>query len=251
LSGLALALGSLSWTLLPAGASADEALLAVATNFASVIERLEADFERSSSHHLTVATGSTGKLYAQVVNGAPFDVLLAADRHRPELLEREGHAVAGSRFTYAIGRLALWSPNPTGIGKSGRETLELGAFRKLAIANPDLAPYGVAARQTLEKLGLFERLSDRLVMGENIGQAYAMVATGNADLGFVALSYVLSPRSVPGSHWEVPPCLYPRIDQDAVLLSHGADNQAARAFLDFLKRPDVRAVIRGFGYSVE
>ena len=245
-----LALGGLTWALLPAATPAEEALVAVATNFAAVIETLETDFERSSGHRLTVTTGSTGKLYAQIVNGAPFDVLLAADQRRPELLEREGHAVEGLRFTYAIGRLALWSPNDPS-QPIGRETLELGSFRKLAIANPDLAPYGAAARETLERLGLLERLRDRIVMGENIGQTYAMVATGNADLGFVALAYVLNPRGMRGSHWEVPISTYTPIRQDAVLLSRAAKNEAAREFLEFLKRADVRTDIQRFGYRVE
>jgi molybdate transport system substrate-binding protein len=238
--------------LLPGTASAAEALVAVAGNFSEVIERLESDFETATGHNLTVTTGSTGKLYAQIENGAPFDIMLAADRRRPELLEKEGLAVAGSRFTYAVGRLTLWSPDPGRVAADGAETLRAGHFRKLAIANPDLAPYGEAARETLAALDLLEALGDRIVMGENIGQAYALVATGNAELGLVALSYVISPRNrMPGSRWEVPQELYTPIRQEAILLVRAADNVAARAFLEYLKSDGARAVIQSFGYGVE
>ena len=172
--------------------------MAVAANFSEVMERLEADFEASGEHTLTVSTGSTGKLYAQIRNGAPFDVLLAADERRPKLLEDDGRAVAGSRFTYAAGRLTLWSPDSERVCADGPSILRLGAFRNIAMANPVLAPYGSAAKETLEALGLFGKLRRRIVMGENIGQAHVLVATGNADLGFVALSYVLSPRNDAG-----------------------------------------------------
>ncbi|HWM29700.1 MAG TPA: molybdate ABC transporter substrate-binding protein [Woeseiaceae bacterium] len=233
----------------PAG---DEALLAVAANFAEVIELLKGEFEQETGHSLTVSVASTGTLYAQIKNGAPFDILLAADQERPRLLEGEGLAVPGSRFTYAVGRLTLWSPEAGRIAANGAETLKLGDFRKLAIANPDLAPYGLAARETLEALELDESLEDRIVMGENIGQTHAMVATGNADLGFVALSYVLSPRNESkGSRWDVPQELYTPIRQDAVLLMRAAENAAARDFLAWLQGEDARARIREFGYAVE
>lgn len=226
--------------------------MAVATNFSEVVERLEVDFEGSSAHRLTVVTGSTGKLYAQIVHGAPFDILLAADRRRPELLEQEGRAVVGSRFTYAVGRLTLWSPDPARVATDGIETLRAGAFRRLAIAHPELAPYGAAARETLTALGLLDALGDRIVLGENIGQAHALVATGNAELGFVALSYVLSPRNrTPGSRWDVPRNLHAPIRQDAVLLVRSVDHAAARAFLDYLRSAEARAVLEGFGYGVE
>ena len=245
------ALAVLQTTLAEAPAG-DEALLAVAANFAEVIELLEGEFERETGHNVTVSVASTGTLYAQIKNGAPFDILLAADQERPRLLEAEGLAVPGSRFTYAIGRLTLWSPEPRRIAANGAETLKLGDFRKLAIANPDLAPYGLAARETVEALELDETLEDRIVMGENIGQAHAMVATGNADLGFVALSYVLSPRNESkGSRWDVPQELYTPIRQDAVLLTRAADNGAARDFLAWLQGEDARARIREFGYAVE
>ncbi len=166
---------------LPGPAAAEEAVVAVAANFTEVVERLEADFERESGHTVTVVAGSTGKLYAQIANGAPFDVFLSADQERPERLEKEGLAVAGSRFTYATGRLTLWSSEPGRVGGDGAATLRQGKFRLLAIANPELAPYGAAAKQALEKLGLWDRFKDRIVMGETIGQAHAMVASGNAE----------------------------------------------------------------------
>ena len=216
------------------------------------MERLESDFEKTGDHTLTVTTGSTGKLYAQIRNGAPFDILLAADQRRPRLLEEESRAVSRSRFTYAVGRLTLWSPDAKRVSVDGRKTLRAGAFRRLAIANPDLAPYGAAAREALTVLGHFDKFGGRIVRGENIGQAHALVATGNADLGFVALSYVLSPRNKqPGSRWDVPQALYTPIRQDAVLLKRGAENPAARAFLEFLKTDAARAVIEDSGYGVD
>lgn len=236
----------------PSIARADEALVAVATNFAEVMERLERDFERDSGHELTVVSGSTGKLYAQITNGAPFDVFLAADRERPRLLEEQGLAVDASRFTYAVGCLVLWSPIAGRVAPDGAETLRHGDFRKLAMANPALAPYGAAARETLEKLGLYEQLRGRLVIGENIGQAFAMVATGNAELGFVALSYVMSARNeMPGSRWDVPQEYYAPIRQDTVLLERGAGNDAAAALLRWLKEDEARAIVERFGYRVE
>jgi molybdate transport system substrate-binding protein len=237
---------------LPSPAAAEEALIAVAANFSEVIEKLEADFEAAGEHDITIATGSTGKLYAQIKNGAPFDILMAADRHRPALLEEEGLAVAGSRFTYAVGRLTLWSADPGLVAENGAETLRAGAFRKLAIANPDLAPYGEAARETLEALGLYDALESKIVLGENIGQTHALVATGNAELGFVALSYVLSPRNeFPGSRWDVPRELHAPIRQDAVLLTRAADNAAGLAFLEYLKSEGARSVIESFGYLTD
>jgi len=252
LLGPCLALALSAGLALPAPAAGEEAAVGVAANFTEVVERLEERFERETGHTLTISVGSTGKLYSQIANGAPFDVLLAADQARPERLEEEGLAVAGSRFTYATGRLTLWSPEPGRVGADGAATLREGDFRLLAIANPELAPYGAAARQTLEKLGLWETLRDKLVMGETIGQAHAMVASGNAELGFVALSYVRSPRNeTPGSRWDVPVGLYAPIHQDAVLLKRAAGNAAAKGFLEFLKSAETRALIESYGYAVE
>jgi molybdate transport system substrate-binding protein len=231
---------------------AEHALVAVATNFAEAMGHLESGFEAQTGFDIAVVTGSTGKLYAQIINGAPFDAFLAADRERPRLLDENGAAVAGTRFTYAIGRLALWSPDPGRIVGDGAAVLREGDFRRLAMANPVLAPYGLAARETLEALGLRSQLEDRIVLGENIGQAHAMVATGNAELGFVALSYVLSPRNdTPGSRWDVPQSLYSPIRQDAVLLRRGAGNLAATAFIEWLRGAGPRDVIERFGYAVE
>ena len=245
--------GPLLMILLVGGpAAAEEAVVAVAANFAEVVERLEKDFEAASGHSLSLVVGSTGKFYAQIANGAPFDVFLSADQATAARLEKEGLALAGSRFTYATGRLTLWSPEPGRIGSDGAATLREGKFRRLAIANPELAPYGAAAKQALEKLGLWERFKDRIVMGETIGQAHAMVASGNADLGFVALSYVLSPRSeTKGSRWDVPTHLHAPLQQDAVLLKRAASNPAARGFLDFLRSAKAKALIESYGYRVE
>lgn len=244
---------SLLLVLLLAGPVAgEEAVVAVAANFTEVAERLEGTFERQSGHSLTFVVGSTGKLYAQIAHGAPFDAFLAADQARPERLEEEGLAVAGSRFTYATGRLTLWSREPGGVGSDGAATLRQGKFRLLAIANPDLAPYGAAARQTLESLDLWTALEDQVVLGETVGQAHALVASGNAELGFVALSYVLSPRNeIPGSRWDVPAELHAPIRQDAVLLTRAAANPAARGFLDFLRGDAAKTVIESYGYRVE
>ena len=230
----------------------ETALIAVAANFAEIAGALEEAFEGQSPHDVTVTTGSTGKLYAQIVKGAPFDVFLSADRARAARLEDEGHAVAGSRFTYAVGRLTLWSAHEDRISDNGPAVLGEDDFRALAIANPELAPYGLAARQTLENLGLLDAVSDRIVMGENIGQAFSMVATGNAELGFIALSYVMSPRNeTPGSWWAVPADLHDPIRQDAVLTARGAENAAARAFLDFLKSDEAGELIERYGYAIE
>ena len=246
------ALALLAAVALPAPLRADSALIAVAANFAEAAEAVAADFAAASGHEVTLATGSTGKLYAQVTKGAPFDALLAADSQRPHRLEAKGHAVEGSRFTYAVGRLVLWSPDPAMIGADGAATLAQGDFDHLAIANPDLAPYGLAARQALGHLGLWADLQGRIVMGQNIGQAFSMVATGNAALGLVAGSYVASPRNdQPGSAWPVPAAAHDPIRQDAVLLAHGADNAAAGAFLDYLQGPDGRETIARFGYGTK
>jgi len=235
----------------PLTARADEAAVAVAANFAEVIENLETMFEAATDHTLTVTAGSTGKLYAQIKNGAPFDVFLAADQARPERLEVEGDAVAGSRFTYAVGRLTLWSAGPERI-TDGLAALKAADFDHLAIANPDLAPYGLAAKQALQHYGLWDALSGKIVMGQNIGQTFSMVATENAQLGFVAKSYVISPRNAqPGSRWDVPAGSHEPIRQDAVILKRAAENPSAQAFANFLRSEKARAVIKRFGYAVE
>ncbi|MEO1192653.1 MAG: molybdate ABC transporter substrate-binding protein [Pseudomonadota bacterium] len=219
----------------------------MAANFQPAMAALQAAFEAKSGHQLTVSVGSTGKLFAQIANGAPYDVLLAADEARPARLEAEGLAVDGSRFTYATGQLVLWSPKPDVIPDGdGLGVLQAANFRRLAIANPLLAPYGLAAEQTLQSLGLAEALSGRLVIGQNIGQAYALVATGNAEFGLIAHS--LLPPAREDSHWPVPPDLHAPIRQDAVLLQRGADNAAALAFLAFLKSPEAQDILSQNGY---
>lgn len=238
--------------LLPLPVRAAETLVAVAANFAEAVEELAPIFEARTGHTLKATTGSTGKLYAQIVAGAPFQILLSADAATPERLEAEGMAVAGTRFTYAFGRLTLWSSDPARIMDDGKAALTAADLRHLAIANPDLAPYGMAARETLQSLGLWEEMQSKIVMGQNIGQTHSLVATGNAQLGFVALSAVMSPRAeAGGSQWKVPQALYSPIRQDAILLNPGAENEAARAFLAFLSSPEARVIIARYGYGLE
>lgn len=225
-------------------ASAGEVHVAVSTNFAKTARALAGAFSDETGHRVLASAGSTGKLYAQIVHGAPFEVFLSADAERPRRLEAEGRAVAGTRFVYALGRLVLWSPDPARI--TGADALEGDDFRYLAIANPDLAPYGAAARELLEQLGLWDRLQRRLVRGEDIGQAFQFVATGNAELGFVSLSQAAGQG---GSQWIVPPDRHPPIEQQALLLEAGRANGAARAFLDFLRGDAARAQIERAGYG--
>lgn len=228
-------------------AQAEQTLVAVATNFSQTAEALQAAFAQNHAQSIVLVAGSSGKLYAQIANGAPYHVFLSADRARPAQLEAENRAIRGSRFTYAVGHLALWSPDPSRSIVDGSTALESSDFRKLALANPALAPYGEAAMQTLSSLGLAEQLKPRLVFGENVGQAHALVATNNAELGLVALSYVLA--SPTGTYWEVPPVLHEPIRQDAVLLNAGKDHPGALAFVEFLKSPQARLVIEAMGYS--
>lgn len=228
---------------------ADEVLVGAAANFVEPLAEVERAFEATQPHRLRVAVGSTGKLYAQILHGAPFDVLLAADQERPILLERDGLAVPGSRRTYAIGRLTLWSADPERIQGDVPTLLSAGSFRRLAMANPELAPYGAAARDVLTGFGIYAALRENIVTAENIGQTYAMVATGNAEIGFVAASGVRSTGE--GSRWDVPADLHAPIRQDAVLLSRAANNIAAQAFLDFLQTDRARAIISGYGYGVD
>ena len=238
-----------SLSLAAAPAAAAEALIAVAANFAGAMAELQAAFERAGTHRLRVSAGATGTLYAQATHGAPYDILMAADRARPERLEAVGLAVPGSRRTYAVGRLVLWSAEPDRVAGDGVETLRAGDFRRLAIANPELAPYGAAAREALRARGLYDALRDRIVMGENIGQAHALVATGNAELGFVALSQLTrAEAAMTGSQWPVPETLHAPIRQDLVLLRRGAGNAAARAFLEFLDTPAARRILVAAGY---
>ena len=244
----AIALSSLLLCHPNSGLQAEEALVAVASNFVATLKRLQPEFEQAKDHKVHLVSGSTGKLYAQIVRGAPFDVFLAADQERPRLLEESGLTVPASRFTYARGRLVLWSADAHVVGEGGVTTLRTANFRNLAIANPQIAPYGTAAREVLGALGLLELLQARLVMGENVGQAFAFVATGNAEIGLVALSSVQQ-GEFGGSRWYVPKDLHSPIRQDAVLLAEGASNPAAREFMDYLNSEEFQRSILAFGYS--
>lgn len=232
-----------------ASSDADSVAVAVAANFHAPMEALVQEFETRFNHDVTLISGSTGGLYAQIVNGAPYDVFIAADTRRPALLATSGHGVAHSQTTVAIGQLVLWSADRELIGGQDLTMLRDSRVRFLAIANPDLAPYGEAARQTLVAMGLWDPWSSRLVYGQNIAQAYAMVSTGNAELGLIARSQV-SAETGAGGYLLVPQALYEPIRQDAILLERGAGNAAATALLAFLATPEAKAVIRGFGYRV-
>ncbi len=235
-------------TALIAISHAGEARIAVAANFAAPMQVVSAAFERTTGHKALLSFGATGAFYAQIRNGAPFHVLLAADDDVPARLEREGLAEAGSRFTYAIGSLVLWSARPGFVDGDGA-VLRRGSFTRLALANPKIAPYGAAAMRTLEKLGLVGTLQPKFVLGENVAQAYQFVSTGNAELGFVALSQVMKEgRIASGSAWVVPSSMHREIRQDAVLLTAGRGNVAAGALLHHLREPATLALIQGFGY---
>lgn len=232
-----------------ATAQAAEVRVAVAANFTAPMKQIAQSFEQETGHKSVLSFGSTGNLYAQIRNGAPFDALLSADDETPRRLEQEGLALAGTRFTYAIGRLVLWSPLPDFVDAKG-DVLRKGTWARLAVANPKLAPYGAAAMETLDKLGLTQVVQPRLVQGENIAQTYQFVMTGNAPLGFVALSQVVSGGKLThGSAWIVPDNLHAPIQQEAVLLSRSQGNPAAQALMAHLRSDKVRALIQGMGYQ--
>ena len=231
-------------------ACADDVQVAVAANFTAPIQAIAKDFEKDTGHKLIAAYGATGQFYTQIKNGAPFEVFLAADDSTPEKLEKEGETVPGSRFTYAVGTLALWSAKDGYVDPEG-QVLKEGTYQHLAIANPKAAPYGLAATQVLEKMGLTEKVKDKLVEGQNITQAYQFVSTGNAQLGFVALSQIYKDGKVSsGSAWIIPEALHDPIKQDAVILKKGANNPAAKALTEYLKGPKATAIIKSFGYHL-
>lgn len=243
-------LGAALALLLPLPLLAAELRVAVAANFSAPMQRIAADFERETGHTVRLAFGATGQLYTQIRNGAPFAVLLSADDETPRKLEQESLGIAGTRFTYAIGQLVLWSKKPGFVDAQG-EVLRSGAFDKIAIANPKLAPYGAAALETLDKLGLRARINPRLVEGANITQTFQFVASENAQLGFIALSQVYENGTLKsGSAWRVPAGLHAPIKQDAILLKPGQDHAAATALLKHLQGEKARAVIRTFGYGI-
>ncbi|MEN8711408.1 MAG: molybdate ABC transporter substrate-binding protein [Arenicellales bacterium] len=226
---------------------AAEIRVAAASNFARAMISLASDFEENSGHKVKLVFGSTGKHYAQIHNGAPFDVFFAADIKRPRLLEEQGIAIAGSRFTYAKGKLILWSHMPNYVDSEG-EVLRHGSFEHLAIANPNLAPYGRAAREVLKYRGLWDEMKQKVVRGENIGQAFQFVSSGNAELGFVAFSQVKNiDEPIEGSYWEVPQSLYTPIEQQAVLLT---DNEAGRSFISYIKSKPALKIISNHGYEI-
>jgi molybdate transport system substrate-binding protein len=233
-------------------AHAGEALVAVAANFAGAVEAIGGEFAKDTGHAIQVTTGATGKLYAQIGEGAPFAILLSADARTPAKLEEEGKAVAGTRFTYAVGMLSLWSADPGRVGDDPKAALIAPDTLHVAIANPDLAPYGVAAREALTAFGLWETIQPKIVMGENIGQTFSMVDTGAAEMGFIATSAVQIPGKEPkGSRHDVPQAMFTPIRQDAVLLKAGEASEAAIAFLDYLKGDKAKAIIASFGYGTE
>ncbi|SQF98598.1 molybdate-binding periplasmic protein [Paucimonas lemoignei] len=231
-------------------AFADEVQVAVAANFTAPIQAIAKDFEKDTGHKLVAAFGATGQIYTQIKNGAPYEVFLSADDSTPAKLEQEGDTVKGSRFTYATGTLALWSAKEGYVDGNG-DVLKGNTFEHLSIANPKTAPYGLAATQVLAKLGLTDATKARLVEGQSISQAYQFVSTGNAELGFVALSQIYKDGKVSnGSAWIVPAQLHDPIKQDAVILNKGKDNVAAKALVQYLKGPKAAAVIKSFGYQL-
>jgi len=240
------ALGPLLTLLASGTAAADDVRVAVAANFLAPARALASAFETETGNAIAISSGSTGQLYAQIANGAPFDVFLAADEARPRKAEADGLAVAGSFRVYAIGKLALFSAQADFV--NGPATLKNADIRRIAIANPDTAPYGRAAVETLEALGLYDTLQGKLIQGASVIQAYQFAATGNADLAFVALSELSGNEH--GSQWTVPDDLHGPIAQAAVLLSRAAEDEIARAFLGFLEAPEARTLIEGYGYAL-
>ncbi|AHG41153.1 molybdate ABC transporter substrate-binding protein [Pseudomonas syringae CC1557] len=231
-------------------AFADEVQVAVAANFTAPIQAIAKDFEKDTGHTLVAAFGATGQIYTQIKNGAPFEVFLSADDTTPAKLEQEGDTVKGSRFTYAVGTLALWSAKEGYVDNKG-DVLKANQYQHLSIANPKTAPYGLAATQVLGKLGLTEATKAKIVEGQSITQAYQFVSTGNAELGFVALSQVYKDgKLTSGSAWIVPDSLHDPIKQDAVILTKGKDNAAAKALVEYLKGPKAAAIIKSFGYQL-
>ena len=243
-------LAALALTVSSLGAQADEVQVAVAANFTAPMQDIAALFAKETGHKAALSFGSTGKFYAQITNGAPFDVFLSADNKTAGRLASEGKAVGNTLMPYALGSLVLWSANESTVDAEGK-VLATGNFAHLAIANPKLAPYGAAALQTMDKLGLTDKLQPKWVMGENIGQTYQFVHTGNAQLGFVALSQVMKDGKITkGSAWRVPAEMHTPIQQDAVVLERGKANPAAAALMTYLKSDAARAVIKSYGYGI-
>ncbi len=227
---------------------AAEISVAVAANFTAPMKQIASEFEKETGHKVVASFGSTGKFYAQIKNGAPFEVLLAADEETPARLVSENAAVAGTQFTYAVGKLVLWSAKPT-VVDAAAEVLKKGDFEHIALADPKLAPYGAAAIQAMKALGVFDALAPKVVTAENITQAYQFISSGNALFGFIAQSQVLKDGKIEGSSWLVPAKLYQPIRQDAVILEKGRGKAAAEALMQFLKGDKAKAIITSFGYE--
>jgi molybdate transport system substrate-binding protein len=229
---------------------AAEVSVAVAANFAAPMQKIAQAFEQDTGHKAVLSFGSTGMLYAQIRNGAPYQILLSADAEAPNKLEKEGLGVPGSRFTYATGSLVLWSKQPGFVDDKG-DVLRTAKFQRIAMANPKLAPYGAAAMETISKLGLQQQLQARIVQGDNIAQTYQFVATENAQLGFVALSQVfVDGKMAQGSSWIVPASAHAPIRQDAILLTKGQGSAAAAALLQYLRGERAKSLIRSYGYEL-
>jgi molybdate transport system substrate-binding protein len=233
-----------------ANAQAAEIKVAVASNFANVLKEIAVEFQKDTSHQLAITPGATGKFYAQISNGAPFDVFLSADDETSRKLAQEGKAIAASQFTYAIGRLALWSPNPEMVDKNA-DILKTDKFKFIAIANAKVAPYGRAAVQAMQKLGVLSTIEPRVVQGESITQTHQFVTTGNAQLGFVALSQVWENNRIKsGSGWIIPEEMHEQLRQDIVLLNPGKDSSAATALVNYLKSDKAKKIIERYGYKL-
>lgn len=244
-TGAATGIATVLLGLLTATAFADQTNVAVAANFTDAANEIAAAFKAETGHEAVLSFGATGQLYTQITQDAPFEVLLSADNVRTVKAIEEGFGVGGTDFTYAIGKIVLWSASADLV--KGEETLKAGSFNKIAVANPETAPYGAAAVEAMKALGVYDGLQAKIVQGNNIAQTYQFVETGNAELGFVALSQIVA--SDAGSRWVVPAELYTPIKQDAVLLKKGEASEAAKAFLDFLKGPAATAVIEKYGYG--
>lgn len=232
------------------GCYAAEVLVAVAANFAAPMQKIAPLFEQDTGHKAILSFGATGSFYAQIKNGGPFQVLLSADDETPLKLEKEGLGIVGSRFTYATGKLVLWSKQPGKVDDAGH-ILKAGNFQRLAMANPKLSPYGMAAQETLAKLDLLQTVQPKIVQGDNIAQTYQFVFTENAQLGFVALSQVFADGKIAqGSAWVVPSHLHSPLQQDALLLNAGKNNPAAQALMNYLKSDKAKNIIKAYGYAV-
>jgi molybdate transport system substrate-binding protein len=244
---LAAAIGLLAGLAISAQAMAGQSNIAVAANFSDAVKEIAVAFKAKTGHEAVLSFGATGALYTQITQDAPFEILLSADTERPKKLVDDGLGVADSRFTYAVGKLVLWSKNADLV--KGEETLRGGAFSKVAIANPTTAPYGVAAIETMKALKLDQVVQPKIVQGNSIAQTFQFIDTGNAELGFIALSQLAGKNE--GSRWMVPQTLYSPIKQDAVLLKKGASSEAAAAFMSFLKGAEARAIIEKYGYAID